>query len=82
MVEIGGVAVTSPHRTCFDLMRGQPLVEMVVIADAFAWRGALNLPRLDAYVRPGTVGQECAAFASPSNWPADSRAPPVSRGCG
>lgn len=51
VVEIGGVAVTSPHRTCFDLMRGQPLVEMVVIADAFAWRGALSLPRLDAYVQ-------------------------------
>jgi hypothetical protein len=50
VTEVGGVVVTSPLRTCFDLMRGRSLVEAVVVADAFAHAGVLDLPWLAAYV--------------------------------
>ncbi len=45
-----GIRVTSPTRTCFDLMRERALVEAVVVADAFAAADPpLPLPFLDAY---------------------------------
>jgi hypothetical protein len=50
VIEVGGVLATSPLRTCFDLMRGRNLVEAVVVADAFAYSGAVELPWLAAYV--------------------------------
>ena len=48
--EIGGVAVLSPMRTCFDLVRRASLVEAVVVVDAFAHTGLCELPWLSAYV--------------------------------
>ena len=33
--ELRGVPITSPERTCFELMRGRPLPEAVVVADSF-----------------------------------------------
>lgn len=50
VVEVHGIAVSSVLRTCFELMRDRPLVEAVVVADAFAAAGALTLPWLDAYI--------------------------------
>lgn len=50
VVEVSGLLVTSPERTAFDLMRRAPLVEAVVVADAFAAAGAVELPWLWAYV--------------------------------
>jgi hypothetical protein len=50
VVEVRGVRCTSPMRTAFQLMRRAPLVEAVVVAEAFAWRGRLELPWLWAYV--------------------------------
>lgn len=44
VVEKDGVLLTSPLRTCFDLMRERRLVEAVVVADAFLWE--LGLPRV------------------------------------
>lgn len=41
--------VTSPERTCFDLMRAHQLVEAVVVADAFAAEGVVNLPAMAAF---------------------------------
>jgi hypothetical protein len=49
VVEVHGVRVTSPIRTCFDLMRERRLVEAVVVADAFAHDLAVPLPFLRAY---------------------------------
>jgi hypothetical protein len=46
---VRGLTVTSPLRTCFDLMRERSLVEGVVVADAFAGRGLLRLEDLTAY---------------------------------
>jgi hypothetical protein len=34
LVEVGGLLLTSPLRTAFDLMRGVPIVEGVTVADA------------------------------------------------
>lgn len=39
VVELNGLSVTSPLRTCFDLMRERRLVEAVVVADAFLQQG-------------------------------------------
>lgn len=50
VVEVRGLRCTSPMRTAFQLMRGAPLVEAVVVAEAFAWGGVLELPWLWAYV--------------------------------
>ncbi|MGH8775752.1 MAG: hypothetical protein ACRDWI_11440 [Jiangellaceae bacterium] len=50
ITEVHSIPSTSPLRTCFDLMRERALVEAVVVADAFAWAGLLELPWLDAYV--------------------------------
>jgi hypothetical protein len=50
LTEVGGVVATSPLRTCFDLMRERGLVEAVVVADAFARAGVVDLPWLAAYV--------------------------------
>jgi hypothetical protein len=50
IVEIGGIPVVSPLRTCFDLMRERSLVEAVVVADAYARAGLCELPWLAAYV--------------------------------
>ena len=50
VLELGALRVTSPMRTCFDLMRVRQLVEAVVVADAFAFAGAVNLEQLAAYV--------------------------------
>ena len=49
LVTVGGLLVTSPQRTCFDLMRRHALVEAVVVADAFAGAGAVNLPLLAGF---------------------------------
>lgn len=49
VVEIDGVTVTSPVRTCFDLMRDRQLVEAVVVADAFLYSGAVDSLRLALY---------------------------------
>lgn len=40
--EWNGVAVTSPERTCFQLMARSPLVEAVVFADAFQHAGLVT----------------------------------------
>lgn len=50
VVEHDGMAVLSPLRTCFDLIRERSLVEAVVVADAFAYCGALDLTTLTVYV--------------------------------
>jgi len=47
--EVDGIAVTSPLRTCFDLMRNRLLVEAVVVADAFLYRGVVDPLRLALY---------------------------------
>lgn len=44
--EWNGIAVTSPERTCFQLMARSPLVEAVVIADAFRHDGLVTQPGL------------------------------------
>lgn len=49
VVEIGGLAVTSQLRTCFDLMRQRQLVEAVAVADQFAYRCGMPLHLLEAY---------------------------------
>jgi hypothetical protein len=51
VVDLRGIPVTSPLRTCFDLMRERALVEAVVVADAFAATGDVNLAILDCYAR-------------------------------
>ena len=50
LTQVDGIVVTSPLRTCFDLMRARSLVEAVVVADAFARAGVVDLPWLAAYV--------------------------------
>lgn len=50
VVVLEGVRALSAHRACFELMRQRSLVEAVVVADAFAWAGALHLGALGAYV--------------------------------
>jgi len=49
VIEVDGLRITSPLRTCFDLMRTRHLVEAVAVADAFAYRTGLPLGLLDAY---------------------------------
>ncbi len=49
VVKLGGLPVLSPLRTCFDLIRERLLVESVVVADAFAWAGAIDLTTLAVY---------------------------------
>lgn len=49
VVTRAGMHVTSPERTCFDLMRRHRLVEAVVVADAFTAAGVLTLPRLKEF---------------------------------
>jgi len=50
VMDIAGLPVLSPMRTCFDLMRERALVEAVVVADAYAHSGLFSLPWLWAYV--------------------------------
>jgi hypothetical protein len=50
VVEVRGIPVLSARRTCFDLMRERRLVEAVVVADAFAAKGLLDVPWFYAYV--------------------------------
>jgi hypothetical protein len=50
VIEIGGILVLSPMRACFDLMRERSLVEAVVVVDAYARVGLLELPWFAAYV--------------------------------
>lgn len=50
VVERDGVLLTSPLRTCFDLMRERRLVEAVVVADAFLWEIGLSRVLLAIYV--------------------------------
>jgi hypothetical protein len=50
VIDIGGIPVLSPMRTCFDLMRERSLVEAVVVADAYAHAGLFELPWFAAYV--------------------------------
>lgn len=50
VVHVRGMACTSPMRTAFQLMRRAPLVEAVVVADAFAGAGLIDLPWMWAYV--------------------------------
>lgn len=47
--EVHDLLVTSPLRTCFDLMRERQLVEAVVVADAFLYAGAVHREHLAAY---------------------------------
>lgn len=49
VVEAEGVTLTSPLRTCFDLMRNRHLVEAVVVADAFLHHGAVDPVALAVY---------------------------------
>jgi hypothetical protein len=49
VVTVHGLLVTSPLRTCFDLMRERSLVEAVVVADAFANAGLIRLVSLREY---------------------------------
>jgi hypothetical protein len=49
IVEVDGIAVTSPLRTCFDLMRNRLLVEAVVVADAFLRQAAVDPLSLALY---------------------------------
>lgn len=49
VMELVDVRVTSPLRTCFDLMRERRLVESVVVADAFLYPGAVHPTHLAAY---------------------------------
>lgn len=49
VVELGSLRVTSPTRTCFDLMRERWLVEAVAVADAFAYADLVWLALLGAY---------------------------------
>jgi hypothetical protein len=50
VVEIGGVPVTSPVRTAFDLARERNLVESVVGVDAMLNRGGCDPAALTAYI--------------------------------
>lgn len=50
VVELDGVRLTSPLRTCFDLMRERRLVEAVVVADAFLFATGLPPVLLSTYV--------------------------------
>jgi hypothetical protein len=52
--EVDGVTVTSPLRTCFDLMRDRQLVEAVVVADAFLHAGAVDQLSLALYCQERT----------------------------
>lgn len=47
--ELDGVSVTSPERTCFELMRGRSLVEAVVTADSFLHPGLVTQRGLMRY---------------------------------
>jgi hypothetical protein len=47
--EVDGMLVTSPLRTCFDLMRQRRLVEAVVVADAFVHQLGLARELLAVY---------------------------------
>ncbi|MGZ4649231.1 MAG: hypothetical protein ACXV3A_01610 [Kineosporiaceae bacterium] len=49
VMTLGGVTLTSPLRTCFDLMRERRLVEAVVVADAFLYQGAIDAVQLAVY---------------------------------
>jgi hypothetical protein len=77
---MNGLLVTSPLRTCFDLMRERPLVEAVVVADAFLYAGAVHREHLAAYcgdrrrwpgVREARVAVSLASSAARS--PGESR---------
>ena len=57
VVVVDGLRVTSPLRTCFDLIRRHQLVESVAFADAFAYAGLITPPGLVSY---------CAGFP---RWP-------------
>ncbi|HEX8206542.1 MAG TPA: hypothetical protein VF587_10835, partial [Solirubrobacteraceae bacterium] len=53
VAQLAELRVTSALRTCFDLMRERALVEAVVVADAFAFAGALDLTALTDYCSDG-----------------------------
>jgi hypothetical protein len=66
VVTLDGVTLTSPLRTCFDLMRQRQLVEAVVVADAFLHRAAFDAVHLAVYCenryrRPGVRRTRLAA---------------------
>jgi hypothetical protein len=80
VVLVGDLPVTSPLRTCFDLMRERRLVEAVVVADAFLAMAAVHLEHLAAYcadrgrwpgVRDARVAVSLASGAARS--PGESR---------
>lgn len=80
VVTVGGIAVTSPERTAFDLARRRQLVEAVVGVDAMLNRGGCCAAALSAYVgdRAGWRGVEYARAAlrhadSRSESPMESR---------
>lgn len=58
VVRLDELRVTSPLRTCLDLVRRHALVEAVAFADAFAYAGLLTVDQLGRY---------CAGFP---RWPA------------
>lgn len=49
VLDLDGLAVLSPLRTCFDMVRERRLVEAVVVMDAFLYAGAVHLEHLAAY---------------------------------
>ncbi len=49
VVTVHGCRVTTPLRTCFDLMRERSLVEAVVVADAFVHAQLVSLTSLTNY---------------------------------
>jgi hypothetical protein len=74
------LALTSPLRTCFDLMRERRLVEAVVVADAFLAAGIVDRVELAAYCAgrprwPGVRGTRLAvSLARPgTRSPGESR---------
>lgn len=71
VVEIGGIHVTSPVRTAFDLARQKDLIDRVVGVDAMLNRGGCDLAELRAYIaaRPEWRGirwaREAVTYAEP-----------------
>jgi len=49
VIELDGIRLTSPERTCFELMRRSTLVEAVVFADAFLHRELVTQAGLMRY---------------------------------
>lgn len=49
VLEVAGLRITSPVRTCFDLVRRHALVEAVAFADAFAYAGVMSVGTFAGY---------------------------------